>query len=343
MDLWRELSVATKLRIIGQVLSERATYFRKKYPAVTGMSAGYRVTRSQNLPHMDEVCLRFTVRAKWAQGVPKGRLLPASVSRTVSVNNRRMKIRIPTDVSAYQEGRQQSTDLTNGIEIDFGAVGPNYGVSLCIVSDVDAPDNKFLLTCQHVVDPRLSGEFDNNICVNSANLALLGICNKALGAMLTLDAALIPLRSGAFGRISSWRTLISSVVGHSEIHDLMNRHETLFLLCRSRTPSTATLAAVSRTRKIEVRLESVDHDNETLKYVGTNRSEYSFNRLIKYYFLSEPSKPGDSGSAVVTADGRLVGMHFYGMIENNSRSLGFAIEASALFQNGLFPINISLP
>ena len=347
IDLWSALSVTAKLGIIAQLIHERSAHFRRTYPAVTGMGAGYRVSRVQHEPHFDEVCLRFTVRTKSPKSKLRDQVLPAFVTRTVTINGKKLTVRIPTDVSAYTKGRQQGTNLTQGIEIGKRESGISYGAACCVVSDTKAPANKYLLTCQHVADPRLDNKFDGSVCVSSAEPQILGACDGRLGAMPALDAVLVPLRSSFSDPMMSWSNSISSFVDHNELHKLVDQKETLLLLCRSSRPAVGKLPAVHRTREIEIRIESVDHDDELLKYNETQRSQYRFGRLFKYYFLTEVTVPGDSGSAIVTTDGRLVGMHFYGMLENEGkqgeRYVGFGIEAAAIFEPGKFGINIELP
>ena len=353
MGLWQELRTATQLRIVGEVARRRTKDFRARIPDLTGIGAGFRTVRTRHAPLYDEVCMRFTVSQKWLKDRPamrsKSPEIPKFIRAKVRLGQGLHWVNIPTDVSSYSQGRQHvAIDLTEGISIPLSATQVSYGSVGTLVENIASPSQKYLLTCRHVVVPTMRDVSPTRTCLDSSDDMEIGVFNPSMHAMPGIDAALIDVTDSSVSQIEAWANSCTGVIGQVDLHEIASRNETLYVLGRSKRPAVDVDAAVSRGEPIAVTLLTPDLALRRFDYTGLVQHGYWFEDVIQYLCEEDqPTRPGDSGAALVTASGQFVGMHFYGEREptgaGTGRYVGYAFSASALFGSpSPFPIDFSL-
>ena len=337
MGLWQELRIATQLRIAAEVARRRAKEFRTQVPNLLGVGAGFRTVRTRHAPLYDEVCMRFTVSHKWPKARPSGQEIPKFIRAKVRVGQGVHWVTIPTDVSSYSHGQQHhSRDLTQGISTALGANSVSYGSVGTLIEDIGDASQKYLLTCRHVVVPTMRKVSPARSCLDSVDDSEIGVFNPPMHAMPDMDAALIQVTDPSVTQLEVWGTSCTGVIGQVDLYEIAARNERLFVLGRSKRPAVPGDPAVNRHDPVAVTLLTPDNAGRQFRYNGTVQSHYWFENVIQYLCdTASPTRPGDSGAALVTADGQLVGMHFYGEQESMgggaTRVVGYAFSASALF------------
>ena len=246
---------------------------------------------------------------------------PASYQTPIGVTTCYVPIKIET---YYKGGRENS--LIN-VAAGIAATGHNAGVSrslygaVCsIVSERGNPSKRYLLGCTHVFgltkNVHACVAASQSIITNRIQDTKIGQLIEASPLLINgapcIDAAICSILPGA---------AVTWDYGPTQPRRVQRRYSTP-RNCRIYTPRGAITAIFSK-----------EWTNIPLNYsCGTVVLKAA------YQFIAE-TMPGDSGSAVISDDGTLYGMHIWGDIENR---VSLAIPGWALFEDGLFSINIQL-
>jgi hypothetical protein len=350
--LWDLLSRRVRLQLAVDFVRARADDYRRRFPEVIGIGVGYRTTRKTLEINPDQVCIRFVVQRKIAKSNRSRRHLPQYVWTSVRIDACTHRIKIPTDVCVSKSGIQH-VDMRGGVKLSGNGHGINHGSVAAMVRHISSPAKRYLLTCLHVADNDMCNNSSGVRCLNASG-SVIGVTDKQLSSLgLAFDAALIPVTAPNLTRLECWGHKIRKVATLKETLDILDRHQPLYLLGRSNIPPLSGRPAVLRSDKIPIVMTSWHFNDGDFSYRGTNTPVYTFCNYFQYSFPNQAlgtagiSCPGDSGSAIVTEDDVLVGMHFYGAVEpTNSgianRVLGYAFMAFSLFEDNVFSINIRL-
>jgi hypothetical protein len=331
-NLWPTLDAATQFRLALDLATLRLPQWRRRYPNVVAAGAGYRLRG--NTRH-EEICVRIVVERKWTgrarSGAARAGALP-SVLRVALPGGGGRHALIPVDVVERPRGRPASTlALTDGVRVVDGSRDLGAGSICCLVRDAQRPGDRYLLSCHHVltgsgalpdfsVDPNaLTTLPDGEVIATLAQWAPLRF-TVGFGT----DAALARVVEPEVTDISAWGRGIRRVGALAELP------RPLFLLARRMT-RTASGQPVVRTAPLPAQMVGVDVN---VRFNYGNR-QVGITRVIQYEAATEG---GDSGAALVGADGSLYGMHFY----EDAQGRSYALTVTELFLESPFAIDIRL-
>jgi len=322
---WQAIPVSERMKIALAIARRRGPDLRRRYPNVLSVGAGFR-SRSR-VAIADEVCLRYWVSRKLKRWRPG--LIPGEITAYVARRGRRSLVRIPTDVTEFRGGRPHR-DLTAGIVSKSGGKLIEYGSACCLVTRARTPRELYLLTCYHVMSPDMSVPTREVSCIDCSD-------NSQLGVLATLantntpgdpvDAELISIQPG-LAPLAVWGRTAASKASDADLSTLTTA--TSVLLVRQHIPPSAG-GGTPRQGPIPATFQSILPTND-FEYPGVGT--YTFQDTIEY---TADVHGGDSGSALIDCNGKLYGMHFYGMGD-----FGYALSAPRLFESGAFPIDIWL-
>lgn len=334
MDTWSSLDRATQFRIALEIATKRGKQLARAHSNVISVGAGF---RSQDRIGVltQEVCLRYLVRKKWKRRRPDG--VPPQVGSVALVGGRRVRVSVPTDVSEFIGGSPHSPlNITDGITSRNEGQLVDYGSSCCLVRNAAIPGERYLLSCYHVFSPSLSD-------APSSSLDCLGPTGVDLGQLLEianpdapstgLDAALVLLEDANVDSLPNWSQVPAARATDFDISQLTEGGQ-LSVYGRRVAPAVGGRQAVTRTGPLPASFHSYFPDALPFDYRATAGRFLSIACTIQYVC---DVLPGDSGSAVLDANGMLVGMHFYGQGDT-----GFAMAAPRLFDPGVFSIALDL-
>lgn len=337
LDAWNRLSATTQLRIATALVRRRSAQWLREYRNLTAVGVGYRLKRSvgaQAAPVLrDEVCICFYVVRKWKTSRQHPQKLPETVVARPRVRGRRVEVHVPTDVSTVAAGGPQVsiTNLTDGIRVGTPQSGFSHGCTSALVRD--SQGQRYLLTCGHVVSQSLSKPPAGTVCQTAAGMPVgAGFDVAPAIGNRAMDAALVRVDSNSLQKVAQWGYGIQNRASEHLLSQLRLSSPLRVLARRLPPPSEADQRVLTSYRPARFRsrlLTPVSFD-----YRKFNGRHYVFSDVIEYV---ADTRTGDSGSAVVDANGTLIGMHFYG-----DGNLGYAIAATSLFRAGAFAVAVAL-
>ena len=335
MDHWFELGRAQQFGIALEVARRRGRKLCVQAKAVS-VGAGFRSQGSQSAI-VDEVCIRFLVARKWADQRNRPRKVKDFVLAYPIIGGRRVRVRIPTDVSEFRGGRPHSNlNLTGGITSTVDGEPLDLGCACCVVRNASEQTERYLLSCYHVFAHRLIRPQDEGLgCTGSDDGTRLGdlFDTAKFTGSLALDAALVRLSDGSVDSVSSWGVIATSRATDFDVGQLPARGP-LFVMGRNVAPAIDGLPEVARQDAIAVQFQSVYPHPTSFDYSLTDGRTFEFSDTIEY---QGAVRPGDSGAALLDSHGMLYGMHFYGQGD-----IGYALAAPRLFDPGIFSLGIEL-
>jgi len=335
-DRWASLDARAQFAVALDVARRRGASLRAAFSNVVSVGAGWRSSGADARIH-SEVCLRFLVRRKWTERRSRPRKIPAEIVAYALLGQHRIRVRIPTDVSAYPRGAPHAgLNLTAGITSLKDGRAFQFGTACCIVRNVGIPAERYLLSCYHVFSPEMddAGVPDRS-CVRSVDGQMLGdLASKAqILAPNGLDAALVRIDDANFSGASVFGRFPVARATDFDIAELPHRGS-LSLLCRQRAPAAAGMSSLQRVEPLAVEFQSLFPNASPFDYTHDAGRIIEFADTIQY--LADVQE-GDSGSALVDDGGMLYGMHFYGV-----GRVGFAMSAARLFDSDVFSLDIEL-
>ncbi len=330
-DLWSTLDATAQFRLALEVATRRLPLWRRRYPNVVAAGAGYRLRGNSR---QEEICVRIVVERKWA-GRPRGAKRAGTVPSLLRValpGGRGRHALIPVDVVERPRGRPAGTlALTDGVRVLDGGQNLGAGSICCLVRDAQRPGDRYLLSCHHVLtgsgaqpdfspDPdALTALPDGEVIATLAQWAPLRF-DTGFGT----DAALARVVEPQVTDMTAWGRGIRRIGALAELP------RPLFLLAR-RSTNTANGQPIKRTAPLPAMMVGVDVN---MRFNYGNR-QVGIRRVIQYEAATEG---GDSGAALVGADGSLYGMHFYEDVQGRS----YALTVGELFVESPFAIDIRL-
>ena len=336
MDRWASLTTREQFSIALDVARRRGLKLCSIIDNVVSVGAGFRSCGTSPMP-TSEVCLRFLVRRKWSDRRARAQKIPEFIAAYVVVKGRRVRVRVPTDVSAYSTGGPQAMlNLTSGVTSQRDGIDLEFGSPCCAVRNSNLPVELYLLTCHHVLDPQMAVPMAaGRGCLRSSDrLSIGGLASVAdVDSSRGLDAALVRIVDPTVDVVSIWGRRPITKATDFDI-EMLHERGALRLLCRELAPAADGLPASQRTEPLSVTFQSLFPNPHTFDYRQSAGRFIDFSDTIQYV---GGVRAGDSGSALIDDAGMLYGMHFYG--EDN---VGFAMSAARIFDPDVFALDISL-
>lgn len=331
---WSDLSTVERFQIALEVARRRGHALVKAIDNVVSVGAGFRLRGSEN-DLVDEVCLCFLVRRKWADRRMRAQKIPEFVAAYTNVHGKRIRVLIPTDVSEFKGGEPHSAlNLTSGITSRSGGSPMDLGSACCLVRNAAFPSERYLLSCYHVFSKTLDRPPQSGIdCI--AGGALIGSAIDAASAIgsAALDAALVRVDDPSITEMSVWGLAPSQRATDFDIAQLAGRGQ-LFVLGRQVAPAVGGLPEEVRSDPIPAFLRALIPVPTEYDYRATAGRTFVFSDTIEY---KAAVRPGDSGAALVDTQGMVYGMHFFGR-----DGFGYSLSAPRLFDPGAFSLDIAL-
>lgn len=315
---WDTLGRDEQLALLVKLCTARAAEFRRKFDGVLTLGVGY---KTQGGERTKALCLAFLVKDKKDK---VGRPVPETIVAFIERGGRRLRVYVPTDLEELGDGGPHvNANLASGI-LAAGLPNPAVrctGAVCCLVRQIDAPSNVYALGCHHVLTlsaqtqgcAALVSEVISNDLPSQPVAQLFEYLPMSPNVRSCHDAAIALLDSSvnATWLHSGRRPLRTETAAHEPPG------------CRIYAPRGVLPASYVKTW-IDVPLF---YPNCGWVYIA------------RTYQFQADTLPGDSGSAVMSDDGTLYGMHFWGQSSNR---LSMAIPAATLFSPGLFSIDFDL-
>jgi hypothetical protein len=321
--LWASLSRDEQITVAHRVARARSGAWKRAHPNVVAISSGVKYRRGRRFKSV--ICLRFLVRRKWKH--PRKGAVPRVVRTVITRRGLRRLCLIPTDVLALGRGRPHNVVV---VRPPSGLVPLLIGTACCRVRVQGERGARFLLGCHHVFT--LSKTDRDAAPLDKARLFRLWPdgTEERIGALdryanLTpalprygMDAALVRIEND--NALRNWSVLVPSSVS-----DGASVPEAFWIF----TPGRALRAQYEG---VAVNL-SLDWGNGVEVRIRT-----AYESIAK-------TQDGDSGSPVISDEGVLLGMHFYGLIrtiDGRDQKVSLAIPAHELFSDSTFGVPIQL-
>jgi len=319
---WDAMSFGDQLAAVREVCGLRGSSLIDRFEDVLAVGAGF---KKSAFNVTDRVCIGLLVRKKKKRVRGRKPPIPHRLLVTLVRDGRRIRLSIPTDVEELGDGRPHGFNAAEGIRA-FNRNDPTQGVpgaACCVVVDQADPRNRFVLGCHHVLALSLltSGcaVFKDTDVGTRAPTQKYGELFHALpmaadGAPC-LDAAISLVDSNAD---IAW--LSSEGIKPVTVEPGVNQPTNCFVF----TPTGALPAMFVK-----------EWANVPLQYESCGTVV-----IAAAYQFQAATVGGHSGSPVMSPDGTLHGMHFWG---DPGQQMAMAIPAFMLFQSGRFPVKLALP
>ncbi|MDO9074132.1 MAG: hypothetical protein Q7U73_12795 [Rubrivivax sp.] len=294
----------------------------KRFDDVLAVGAGFKKSAGEV---STSVCLGLLVSRKKSRLGKVSAPIPKRLTVSVQRDGKRVQLSIPTDVEELGKGKpQQAINAAAGIRA-FNRSNSTQGVpgaACCVVVDQSDAANRFVLGCHHVLALSLlttGCEFfkDTDVSGRGAVQKFGGLFHPlpmAADGLACLDAALALVDAG---------TEVTWVSGEGIKPVRVEPGTKQPVNCFVFTPDGPLPAVFVK-----------EWANVPLQYPRCGTVT-----IAAAYQFQVPTVGGHSGSPVMTPDGTLHGMHFWG---DEQQQLAMAIPAFMLFRPGLFPVNFRL-
>jgi hypothetical protein len=316
---WNELAPEQQLAAVREVCGSKGAALMKRFDGVLAVGAGFK--KSANAVSQT-ICLGMLVKKKRTKSI--ARPVPERVLVSLVRDGKQVRMSIPTDVEELGKGKPHAVNVAQGVRA-FNRNNPNQGVpgaACCVVVDENQPANRFVLGCRHVL--ALSLLTTGCAAFNATDVADRGMTTR-LGQLFfplpmapngqpCLDAAIALIDPRIPVEWLGPRGIRPSVVEPG-----VRQPQNCFVF----TPNGPLQAIFVK-----------EWANVPLQYAGCGTVI-----IAGAYQFHAATVGGHSGSPVMSPDGTLFGMHFWG---DPGQSLAMAIPAFMLFQPGRFPVSIQL-
>lgn len=232
----------------------------------------------------------------WASIEHGGKSIPLELRLAAS------DLRVPIEVVAIGPLRRQAGNVRGGSVVFNRRHGTaSSGAAACLLQEKGKPTRRFLLTCAHVLAPGGAAQVgDDIIAIDDqgqqqmiGNLAAWSTAGQTTGAVIRADAALVELTAA------------------SVLPDIIRIGIPSATTGRAPPGHTVKLYSPIAGKPLEFLVED---ENFRIPDIvpGLSPPYFRYTDAVSCTPLSAATAAGDSGSAVLTADDRLVGMHFAG-------------------------------
>ena len=318
---WNDMAPVQQWAAVREVCGSKGPALLKRFEGALAVGAGYKKSADKV---SEEVCLGILVRKKKRMG-GIGRPVPQRLLVFLVREGRRVSLSIPTDVEELGKGKPHAAvNVAEGVRA-FNRNNARQGVpgaACCLVVDSNEPANRFILGCRHVL--ALSLITTGCAAFNATDVADRGMTTRVGELFFPLPMAPNgqPCLDGAIALVDpvvpvDW--VSPGGVRPTVVEPGVQQPRNCFVF----TPNGALPAAFVK-----------EWANVPLQYAGCGTVV-----IAGAYQFQAATVGGHSGSPVMTPDGTLFGMHFFG---DPSQGLAMAIPAFMLFQPGRFPVAIQL-
>lgn len=315
---WKALTPAQQLAAVREVCGSQGQSLLKQFDGAIAVGAGFKKSANQVT---EDICLGILVVKK-----RRGRMarpVPAHVVVTLVREGKRIRLSIPTDVEELGRGQPHAVNIAQGIRA-FDRNDASQGIggaACCIVADANQPANRFVLGCRHVL--ALSLLTTGCAAFNETDVADAGMTTRIGQLYFPLPMAPdgTPCLDGAIALLDSsipvdWQ---SQGIRPTSVEPGVRQPLNCFVF----TPAGPLQATFVK-----------EWANVPLPYANCGTVT-----IAAAYQFQAATVAGHSGSPVMSSDGTLFGMHFWG---DPDQQLAMSIPAFMLFQRGRFPVTIQL-
>lgn len=319
---WEQLTPEQQLAAVREVCGSKGFAIVKRFDDVLAVGAGFKKAAGAV---SKSICLGLLVKKKKKRLGKVSRPIPERLVVTVERDGKRVQLSVPTDVEELGKGKpHQAINTAAGVRA-FNRNNTAQGVpgaACCVVVDESDATNRFVLGCHHVLALSLltSGcAFlkDTDVSGRGAAPKFGGLFHPlpmAADGNPCLDAALALVDSGTE---VTWES--SEGIKPVRVEPGVNQPMNCFVFTPDRSLSATFIK---------------EWANVPLQYPRCGTVV-----IAAAYQFQVATVGGHSGSPVMTTDGTLHGMHFWG---DEQQQLAMAIPAFMLFRRGLFPVNFRL-
>lgn len=315
---WESMTLTEQLAAVREVCGSRSDQLKRRFEGVLAVGAGYKKSKSEV---SNDICLGFLVERKRKRSLQ--RPVPDRVVVELVRGGQKVRIAIPTDVEELGRGKPHGgVDLGTGVRASNQS-NPAQGVPgavCCVVEQTDNSANRYLLGCHHVFTISLLTQNCSAIATNVKSRSTAQQVGQ-LFEYLPMSGTGQPCLDAAIALVEpntdvTWTLSgISPSVVEPGLESPVN--------CAVYTPDGPVPARfVKEWAKIPLRYPNCG--------MVVIEAAYQFQAA---------TVGGHSGSPVMSPDGTLHGMHFWG---DPQQLLAFAIPAFVLFRPGLFSVPFKL-
>lgn len=317
---WNSMALSEQLATVRDVCGTKGQKLLKGFDGGLAVGAGYKKSANEV---SDEICLGVLVERK-AEG-SHVRPIPKRVEVFLVRSGKRTKFSIPTDVEELGDGEPHAAlNLAQGVRA-FNRTNTSQGVPgavCCVVADTRCPPNYYAVGCRHVLA----------LSLLTSGCAAFNATDVADRAMTTRFAELHATPPMAANGQPCLDAAISMIYLGSQVEWLAPGNVRPLAVepgaqqpanCFVYTPNGPLPATFVK-----------EWANVPLPYPNCGNVV-----IAAAYQFKAATQGGHSGSPVMTPQGLLFGMHFWGDTRNQ---VAYAIPAFMLFQPGLFSVSIHL-
>jgi hypothetical protein len=308
------MTASEQLATVREVCGAKGKALLKGFDGGLAVGAGYKKSADEV---SKDICLGVLVQRKVES--PDVCPIPKRVEVFLTRDGRRTKVSIPTDVEELGDGEPHAAlNLAQGVRA-FNRMNAGQGVLgavCCIVADQNIPPHHYVLSCRHVLALSLittaCAAFNATDVADRAMTtrfaALYSALPMAANGQPCLDAAISMIQPGSqVGWLGQGN--MRPVAVEPGVQQPYN--------CFVYTPNGPVPAIFVK-----------EWANIPLPYPHCGNIV-----IAAAYQFQSPTVGGHSGSPVMTPQGLLFGMHFWG---DAAKRVAYAIPAFVLFQPGLF-------
>lgn len=307
---WTSLPTDVQLEVLQKVWAKHSAAIRLEFPNVASVGIGYKAVDGVLQPYMS---LAFLVDKKSNDCAQ----LPTAIRTSVVHQGVRVQVSIPTDVEEFGDsGPQLSYNASAGVVVRSKQVpGKAAGGAICCLVKVDGKPGLHMLSCHHV----LTLAEHVGACRAASDATVFTPNGQRIGE-LAENASLTP---GVASQVDAAIALID------EGADVTWRHSGMQPLSvnmgESEPPRSCTVYAPDGSL-IPARFNKSFPDTH-IKFPNCGLIR------IDCYKFDARTRSGDSGSPILSENGTLQAMHFWG---DDGGTFSLAIPAGYLFSPGLF-------
>lgn len=321
-QVWTSLSEKAQFALVRRITDARGKQLMARYHQILSIGVGYKTKGGE--VH-STVCVGFLVKRKVKR--MNGAPVPNMLLAYVQSRGKRLRCHVPTDVEELGSGGKPH--MAANVALGVTAISASTGTSriaggiCCVAQEIGGDRNRYLLGCHHVLALSKVG----NTC--TARPAV--VRDTATGIVVGTLFEAAPLAAG--GAISIDAAIAIVPPGTDVTWKFGTRPVRPVRIASSAMPPTNCSIYSPR--------EVIPIPSIFVKQWSRVPLDYPCGTVVieTAYQFRAVTKEGDSGSAVMSPDGMLYGMHFWG---NTVNEVALAIPAYVLFRAGLFSAPLSL-
>lgn len=321
-NAWNLLGHRQKIRLAREVIHRRRSELLK-LPNVVTVGWG-RLVRGGQLK--DEICIRVCVSKKWSTKARRPGKIPDELVTFAEVRGQRRRVCVPSDVATIDEGEPHAPAGASRCRARDPSDTEVSGLGTCRVHRKWAPQQGFLLGCDHVLALSLK---------------------KQLPAASQIPGIRIQLGKNYVGQLVELGGRFDAAICKVSIDALVDPTVRVGASEESFSGFLANVEDLPFEYRIPVRTKAGNYTVVEARWV-TSLEEYEFGgyfgnngkRIIPLAIESETEIPlwgGTSGAPLIDDNNRLLGMHFWGVGKR-----AFALPIMNVFESFDPPVRLSL-